>query len=83
MSYKDWRTSGLVYKQQDETIWIREHGTLNPYHWLGRCAKLEEGTDSLGDLSTTQRRNPRGGPSADVCSLLLFFLCRLRQGMAR
>ena len=65
MSFKDWITEGTVLKTQDEAIWIKRWGTFDAFQWLGRCAKVDEGTENLGDISVTQRLNPRGGLERD------------------
>ena len=65
MSYKDWRTSGTALKTHDEAIWIRRYGTFDAFQWMGRCARLDEGTENLGDMTVTQRLNPRGGLERD------------------
>jgi len=65
MSFRDWITEGTVLKSQDEAIWIKRANTFDAFQWLGRCAKVDEGTENLGDLTVTQRLNPRGGLERD------------------
>ncbi len=59
MGTSDWKTSGTVLTAQSETVWISLAEGLNPFVWLGGCAKLDDGTYNLGDLTVTQQQNPR------------------------
>lgn len=61
MSYDGWVTDGTVYKTLDGAGWIKRHGTFEPFVWLGGCARMDEGAMALGDVTVTQKRNPRGG----------------------
>lgn len=62
-NYDGWVADGTAVKTQDDTVWIQPYGTYIPFAWLGTCARLDEGTESLGDVSVTHKRNPRGGLS--------------------
>lgn len=65
MATSDWKTTGTAATAQNDTIWIRRADTLNPFAWMGGCAKLDDGTQNLGDLTVTQKQNPRGGLMRD------------------
>ena len=60
-TYDGWVRSGNARFAHDDTLWIQRWGTFDPFVWLGDCAKLDEGTEVLGDVSVTARRDPRGG----------------------
>jgi hypothetical protein len=59
--YEGWVLSGEARLAHDETIWIHQWGTLTPFTWMGDCARLDEGTEALGETTVTSRRDPRGG----------------------
>ena len=61
MSYEGWLTEGLVRMTHDDAIWIRRHGTFDPFTYGGDCMRLDEGTEALGEMTVTQKKNPRGG----------------------
>ena len=65
MSTSDWKTSGKIATVHDGTIYIRRADGFDPFTWMGGCARLDEGTTSLGDMTTTQKQNPRGGIMRD------------------
>lgn len=61
-NYEGWVMSGGNARfTQDDTIWIQPFAVGAPFVWLGDCARLDEGTENLGEISTTARRDPRGG----------------------
>jgi len=61
----DWIMDGVIGTVHDDTIWIQKHGNFDSFAWLGGCAKVDEGTYSLGDMTITQKQNPRGGIMRD------------------
>ena len=58
-------TMGRVIKDQHLTVYLKLHSGLDPFVWGGRCMRLEETTESLGDITVTTRQNPRGGLERD------------------
>lgn len=65
MANEDWLTEGVVGTAQDDTIWIQRFGNFDAFKWVGGCARLDDGTYTLGDLTVTQKQNPRGGLMRD------------------
>lgn len=65
MSYEGWLTDGTTRHVQDDTMYIKRFGTFDPFAWMGVCARVDEGTEALGDISSTNKRDPRGGLQTD------------------
>ena len=62
---KSWLTTGNAYGLQDGSTYIKQHGTLSPFVWGGRCWRLEDSSETLGGLTITTRFDPRGGIERD------------------
>lgn len=58
-------TMGRVIKDQTMTVYLKLHSGFYSFVWGGRCMRLEETTETLGDISVTTRQNPRGGLERD------------------
>lgn len=65
MSYEGWVMAGHVITNQEDTPWLRRHGSGDAFQWGGRCMRVEESTEVLGEVTVTQRQNPRGGLERD------------------
>ena len=65
MSYAEWLMSGRVGHVQDDSVWLKKRVTFDAFAWGGECMGLDEGEESLGDMSATHRRTTRGGLQVD------------------
>ena len=69
MAYEGWVSTGTPWGETEGVPYLKLADTFDRFVWGGRCMRVTESTEALGDVTVTTRQNPRGGLERDQARL--------------